>query len=70
MVNQETQVLEALCSPNAVTDTHPRTRASQEPTDHRQKCNPEMDGSPQTLKLLVVSVVQRRSALLSSKGSK
>jgi hypothetical protein len=28
-------VLEALVRPNAVMDTHPRTRASQEPTGHR-----------------------------------
>src|SRR6266576_3710037 len=32
------------CAPTGDWDAHPRTRASQEPTDHHQKRSPEMEG--------------------------
>src|ERR1700722_5338671 len=47
-------------TPNGIMDTHPRTRASEEPTGRRPEMNPGTD-SPQTLKLLVVSNVRRRN---------
>ena len=54
---------------NALVDTHPRTRASEEP-----KSSPEMNLGrkvlDQALKLLVVLDIQRRNALLSSKPAK
>ena len=48
--------------------THPRTRASPEPTDHHQDVPPEMEGasSPATLKRLAILVFLGRSFLLSS----
>lgn len=51
--------------------THPRTRASPEPTDHHQKDHRRMEGdsSPETLKRLAISVFLRRSFLPSSKAS-
>src|SRR6266576_3225638 len=50
--------------------THPRTRASQEPTGHHQRRSPEMEGSsPETLKRLAILVFRRRSFLPSSTAS-
>src|SRR5258707_13271557 len=37
-------VLSAHAPPNALVDTYPRTRASQEPMDHRQGCIPGIEG--------------------------
>src|SRR6266481_1421453 len=67
MVNQETGGARSTLS--ALMDTHPRTRASEEP-----KSSPEMNLGrkvlDQALKLLVVLGIQRRNALLSSKRAK
>ena len=48
--------------------THPRTRASPEPTDHHQKkiAGDGTGSSPETLKRLAISVFRRRSFLPSS----
>jgi hypothetical protein len=48
--------------------THPRTRASQEPTDHHQKkiTGDGRGSSPETLKRLAILVFLRRSFLPSS----
>jgi len=58
-------------SSTGVSHTHPRTRASQEPTGHHQRRSPEMEGgsSPETLKRLAILVFLRRSFLPSSKES-
>ncbi len=56
-------MLEAQSPPNALMDTHPRTRAPEEPTDRRRHESSEEKGSHQSLKLLVVLTVQRRNAL-------
>ena len=45
MVNQETAVLEAHSPPNALMDTHPRTKASEEPNEPSPEMNPAKDGS-------------------------
>src|ERR1035437_5304362 len=52
-------------APNLSAETRSRTRASQEPTDHRPERSPGMERIPETLKLFVVSDVGRRSRLLS-----
>src|SRR5258707_12566926 len=59
------------CAPTGHRDAHPRTRASQEPTDHHQQAQPELElgSSTETLKRLAISVSQRRSFLLSSTES-
>src|SRR3989475_325470 len=56
------------CAPTGDWDAHPRTRASQEPTDHHQKkiTGDGRGSSPETLKRLATSVSQRRSFLPSS----
>src|SRR5207247_746796 len=53
------------CAPTGDWDAHPRTRASQEPTDHHQKkiTRRWKGSSPETLKRLAILVSQRRSFL-------
>jgi hypothetical protein len=41
----------------------------QNPIDHRQKSSPQMERTAETLKLLVVSDVELRTKLLSSRPS-
>ena len=62
----------ALCMPTGYWDAHPRTRASQEPTDHHQQERISGDGrgsSPETLKRLAILVSQGRSFLPASTES-
>ena len=56
------------CTPTGHWDAHPRTRASQEPTNHHQRKNGRRwkGSSPETLKRLAISIFQRRSFLPSS----
>jgi len=68
MVNQETGGARSTLCLNALMDTHPRTRAPEEP-----KSSPEMNLRRkvlnQVLKLLVALDAPRRNALLSSKSA-
>jgi hypothetical protein len=59
-------------APTGVWHTHPRTRASPEPTSHhhqRRTSGDEMGSSPETLKRLAVLVFPRRNLLPSSTES-
>src|SRR5262252_3450397 len=66
---RDSTVLEAHSPPNGIKDTHPRTKASEEPKSHDRN-DPAKKILHQTLKLLVVSDILRRNELLSSKPTK